>query len=118
MTRDGKVAVEGGPRRLNSALSLASAENAGASAIVYTDVARDGMLQGLNLDATIAPAAFPSGNRVGDWHRLKTYAPPCSARAQTRRAIAGAPFDRKLDPTQALRLIRSGRALKYMVEGR
>ena len=31
-------------------------EDAGVAAIIYTDIARDGMLQGLNLDATIALA--------------------------------------------------------------
>ena len=31
-------------------------EDAGVSAIIYTDIARDGMLKGLNLDATIALA--------------------------------------------------------------
>ena len=31
-------------------------EDAGVAAIVYTDVARDGMLQGINWDATIALA--------------------------------------------------------------
>ena len=31
-------------------------EDAGVAAIVYTDIARDGMLKGLNLDATIALA--------------------------------------------------------------
>jgi phosphoribosylformimino-5-aminoimidazole carboxamide ribotide isomerase len=56
--RDGKVAVEGWAATSElSALELAQRfENAGVSAIVYTDVARDGMLQGLNLDATIALA--------------------------------------------------------------
>ena len=31
-------------------------EDAGVAAIIYTDIARDGMLKGLNLDATIALA--------------------------------------------------------------
>ncbi len=41
-------------------------ENAGVAAIIYTDVARDGMLQGLNLDATIAPRrrCLHSGHRI------------------------------------------------------
>ena len=56
--RDGKVAVEGWAATSElSALELAQRfENAGVAAIVYTDVARDGMLRGLNLDATIALA--------------------------------------------------------------
>src|ERR687895_204542 len=31
-------------------------EDAGVAAIIYTDIARDGLLEGLNLDATIALA--------------------------------------------------------------
>ena len=56
--RDGKVAVEGWAEVSElTALDIAKRfENAGVAAIVYTDVARDGMLQGLNLDATIALA--------------------------------------------------------------
>ena len=40
-----------------SALEIARRfEDAGVAAIIYTDIARDGMLKGLNLDATIALA--------------------------------------------------------------
>ena len=51
-----------------SALDIARRfEDAGVSAIVYTDIARDGMLQGLNLDATDCARGcdFDSGNRIG-----------------------------------------------------
>ena len=56
--RNGKVAVEGWAETSElSAFDLAKRfEDAGVAAIVYTDVARDGMLRGLNLDATIALA--------------------------------------------------------------
>ena len=56
--RDGKVAVEGWAETSElTALDLARRfEDAGVAAIIYTDVARDGMLKGLNLDATIALA--------------------------------------------------------------
>ena len=54
--RDGNVATEGWAetssiRALDLALSL---EDAGVAAIVYTDIGRDGMLSGLNLDQTVA----------------------------------------------------------------
>ena len=40
-----------------SALEIARRfEDAGVAAIIYTDIARDGMLKGLNIDATIALA--------------------------------------------------------------
>src|SRR6266851_501001 len=56
--RDGKVAVEGWAESSElSALDIARRfEDAGVAAIIYTDVARDGMLQGLNMEATIALA--------------------------------------------------------------
>ena len=56
--RDGKVAVEGWAEQSElTVLDIARRfEDAGVSAIVYTDVARDGMLQGINWDATIALA--------------------------------------------------------------
>ena len=56
--RDGKVAVEGWAETSElTALDIARRfEDAGVAAIVYTDVARDGMLKGINWDATIALA--------------------------------------------------------------
>lgn len=56
--RDGYVAVEGWAE--TSALAADELgrrfEDAGVAAIVYTDIARDGMLQGVNWDGTIALA--------------------------------------------------------------
>src|SRR3990172_4096433 len=56
--RDGKVAVEGWAETSElSAVEIARRfEDAGVAVIIYTDVSRDGMLKGLNLDATIALA--------------------------------------------------------------
>ena len=55
---DGKVAVEGWAETSElTALDIAKRfEDAGVAAIIYTDIARDGLLKGLNLDATIALA--------------------------------------------------------------
>jgi phosphoribosylformimino-5-aminoimidazole carboxamide ribotide isomerase len=114
--RDGKVAVEGWAETSElSALDIARRfEDAGVAAIIYTDVARDGMLKGLNLDATIALAdavAIPvvaSGGlaSIADVERL------IEPRAQKLEgAIAGrALYDGRLDAAAALRLIRSARA--------
>ena len=56
--RDGKVAVEGWAEQSElTVLDIARRfEDAGVAAIIYTDMARDGMLQGINWDATIALA--------------------------------------------------------------
>ena len=60
--RDGLVATEGWAE--TSALATTELalrfEDAGAAAIIYTDIGRDGMLRGLNLDETLALAAMVS----------------------------------------------------------
>ena len=115
--RDGKVAVEGWAATSElSALELAQRfENAGVAAIVYTDVARDGMLQGLNLDATIALAEAISIPVIasGGLASLDDVRALMQPRARKLAgAIAGrALYDGRLDPTQALQLIRSGRTV-------
>ncbi|RMG29117.1 MAG: 1-(5-phosphoribosyl)-5-[(5-phosphoribosylamino)methylideneamino]imidazole-4-carboxamide isomerase [Gammaproteobacteria bacterium] len=52
--KDGRVAVDGWAEVSDvSAIELARRfEDAGVSAIVYTDIARDGMMQGVNAEAT------------------------------------------------------------------
>jgi len=52
--RNGKVAIQGWSEQTEfSALELAKkSEQDGATAIIYTDIQRDGMLTGINLDAT------------------------------------------------------------------
>ena len=56
--RDGLVATEGWAESSGiPALELALRfEDAGAASVIYTDIGRDGMLTGLNLDATLALA--------------------------------------------------------------
>jgi len=56
--KDGKVAVEGWAETSElDVLTLAKRfEDAGVAAIIFTDIARDGMLQGVNVEATAALA--------------------------------------------------------------
>ena len=58
-----------GPRRRDvSALDLGRRfEDAGVAAIIYTDIARDGVLKGLNIEATLAlaEAVADPGHRLG-----------------------------------------------------
>jgi phosphoribosylformimino-5-aminoimidazole carboxamide ribotide isomerase len=114
--RDGKVAVQGWAESSElEALDIAKRfEDAGVAAIIYTDIARDGMLQGLNLDATIALAdtvsipVIASGGlaSLDDIHAL--LAPRAKKLAG---AIAGrALYDGRLDAAAALSLIRSAQA--------
>jgi phosphoribosylformimino-5-aminoimidazole carboxamide ribotide isomerase len=113
--REGKVAVDGWAQTSQlSALDIARRfEDIGVAAIVYTDIARDGMLQGLNLDATISLAeaisipVIASGGlaSMGD---IKALLEP---RAQKLAgAIAGrALYDGRLNAAEALALIRAAR---------
>lgn len=56
--RDGKVATDGWSKLSpHNALDMAQHfEQHGVEAIIYTDIARDGMLQGVNIEATVALA--------------------------------------------------------------
>lgn len=113
--RGGKVAVEGWAEMSElTALEVAKRfEDAGVAAIVYTDVARDGMLEGLNLDATIALAdavsipVIASGGfaSIEDIHAL--LAP--RARKLAGAVVGRALYDGRIDPAAALRLVRAAR---------
>ncbi|MFZ0989514.1 MAG: 1-(5-phosphoribosyl)-5-[(5-phosphoribosylamino)methylideneamino]imidazole-4-carboxamide isomerase [Xanthobacteraceae bacterium] len=114
--RDGKIAVEGWSQTSTlSALDVARRfEDAGVAAIVYTDVNRDGMLEGLNLDATIALAEQISLPVIasGGLASLADVRALLKPRAQKLEgAIAGrALYDGRLDPAAALSLLRQARA--------
>ncbi len=110
--RDGKVAVEGWAETSEvTALDIARRfEDAGVAAIIFTDIARDGLLKGLNLDATIALAdsisipVIASGG-LASLDDVKAMLAPRAAKLAG--AIAGrALYDGRLDPAEALALIR------------
>lgn len=114
--RDGKVAVEGWAETSElSVLDIARRfEDVGVSAIVYTDIARDGMVRGLNLDATVALAEairipiIASGG-LASIEDIKELLSPRAGKLAG--AIAGrALYDGRLDAAEALKLIRSARA--------
>ena len=114
--RDGKIAVEGWSKTSRlSALDVARRfEDAGVAAIVYTEVNRDGMLEGLNLDATIALAEEISLPVIasGGLASLVDVRALLEPRAQKLEgAIAGrALYDGRLDPAAALAVLRQARA--------
>jgi phosphoribosylformimino-5-aminoimidazole carboxamide ribotide isomerase len=115
--RDGKVAVEGWAKTSElSALGIAQRfEDAGVAAIIYTDIARDGMLKGLNLDATIALAQSISIPVIasGGFASLDDVRALLEPRAQKLEgAIAGrALYDGRLDAAAAISLIRAAQAI-------
>jgi phosphoribosylformimino-5-aminoimidazole carboxamide ribotide isomerase len=113
--RAGRVAVEGWAQTSDlSVLDIARRfEDVGVSAIIFTDIARDGMLQGLNLDATIELAdaisipVIASGGLASIEDVRSLLAPRAKKLAG---AIAGrALYDGRLDASAALGLIRTAR---------
>jgi phosphoribosylformimino-5-aminoimidazole carboxamide ribotide isomerase len=113
--RAGKVAVSGWAEETQlEAIELARLfENGGVAAIVYTDVERDGMMQGLNLDSTIALAdsvsipVIASGG-FASIDDVRALLQPCARKLEG--AIAGrALYDGRLDAKAALALMRQAR---------
>ena len=115
--RDGAVAVEGWAKTSPfTAAELGKRfEDAGVAAIVYTDISRDGILGGLNIEATLALAdalnipVIASGGLASLKDVERLLLPDC---AKLEGAIAGrALYDGRLDAAQALSLIRRAKAL-------
>jgi phosphoribosylformimino-5-aminoimidazole carboxamide ribotide isomerase len=114
--RDGRVAVEGWAETSElTTLDIAKRfEDAGVAAIIFTDIARDGLLKGLNLEATVALAERVSIPVIasGGFASIEDVKALLQPRAKKLAgAIAGrALYDGRLDPAAALALIRSARA--------
>jgi phosphoribosylformimino-5-aminoimidazole carboxamide ribotide isomerase len=114
--RDGTVAVQGWAETSEiNALDIARRfEDAGVAAIIFTDIVRDGLLKGLNLDATIALAERISIPVIasGGFASIEDVKALLAPRAKKLAgAIAGrALYDGRLDPAAALALIRNARA--------
>lgn len=114
--KNGRVAVEGWAETSNlTAIELARRfADAGVAAIVFTDIDRDGVLKGLNIDSTLKLAnavdipVIASGGlaSIADIKRLLQ--PDC---AKLAGAICGrALYDGRLDAAEALNLIRARKA--------
>ncbi|MEO1541578.1 MAG: 1-(5-phosphoribosyl)-5-[(5-phosphoribosylamino)methylideneamino]imidazole-4-carboxamide isomerase [Pseudomonadota bacterium] len=110
--RDGRVAVEGWAETTDiTAEDLARRfEDAGVAAIIYTDIDRDGAMQGPNVEATAALAravsipVIASGgvSSIDDLKRLKETGAPLNG------AISGrALYDRAIDLAEAMALLKA-----------
>jgi phosphoribosylformimino-5-aminoimidazole carboxamide ribotide isomerase len=113
--RGGKVAVEGWAETSElTTIELARRfEDAGVAAIVFTDIDRDGVLKGLNIESTLALAraveipVIASGGLASLDDVKRLLQPDC---AILEGAISGrALYDGRLDPAEALELIRNAR---------
>lgn len=109
--RDGRVAVEGWAETSElAAVDIAKRfEDAGVTAIIYTDIARDGLLKGLNLEATVALAEAVSlpviaSGGLASIADIEALLEPRAAKLEG--AITGrALYDGRLDPRAALALV-------------
>jgi phosphoribosylformimino-5-aminoimidazole carboxamide ribotide isomerase len=113
--RGGKVAVSGWAEVTEiDAIELGKRfADAGVAAIVYTDIDRDGVLKGLNIDATLRLAAavpvpvIASGGLASLADIKRLLEPDC---ARLEGAISGrALYDGRLDGKEALQMIRAAR---------
>ena len=114
--RDGRVAVQGWAEVSDmTALDLARRfEDAGVAAIIYTDIARDGLLKGLNLEsprelaAAVTIPVIASGGLadIEDVRRLLAPENAAIAGAITGRAL----YDGRLDGREALAFVKAAGA--------
>jgi phosphoribosylformimino-5-aminoimidazole carboxamide ribotide isomerase len=111
--KGGKVAVEGWAEASTlGVIELAQKfEGAGVSAIIYTDIDRDGILTGINWDSTLALAdavsipVIASGGlaSIEDIKRMKQHDARKLAGAITGRAL----YDGRLNAAEALQMLRA-----------
>ena len=110
--KGGKVAVEGWAEASSlEVIELARKfEGAGVAAIIYTDIDRDGVLAGINWDATIALAnavsipVIASGG-LASLDDIRRMTQPDAAKLEG--AISGrALYDGRIDPAEALAILR------------
>jgi phosphoribosylformimino-5-aminoimidazole carboxamide ribotide isomerase len=109
--RDGRVAIEGWAE--TSALTVgelaARFENAGVAAIIYTDISRDGMLTGVNVEQTVALArivttpVIASGG-VGGLADIKVLRDIADGTGIEGVIVGRALYDGRVDPVAALTL--------------
>jgi len=113
--RNGRVAVEGWAMQSDvSALDLGRIfEDSGVAAIIYTDIARDGVLAGLNIPQTVALAealtipVIASGGLASIEDVKRLLEPDC---ARLAGAISGrALYDGRLDAAEALALLKGAK---------
>ena len=115
--RDGFVATEGWAETSNIPAAELGArfEDAGVTAIVYTDIGRDGMLSGLNLDQTLDLAAklttpvIASGG-VGSLSDLAALRRVAEGTRIEGAIVGRALYDGRVKPSEALALFGPGAA--------
>jgi len=120
--KGGKVAVEGWAEASTlGVVELAQKfEGAGVSAIIYTDIDRDGVLTGINWESTIALAdsvsipVIASGGLASLADIVRMTMPDAQ---KLEGAISGrALYDGRIDPAEALAVLKGERAAPALFE--
>ncbi|EFL89714.1 1-(5-phosphoribosyl)-5-[(5-phosphoribosylamino)methylideneamino]imidazole-4-carboxamide isomerase [Ahrensia sp. R2A130] len=111
--KGGRVAVEGWAETSDLTVfdMAARFEDAGAAAIIYTDIDRDGVLAGINWDSTIALAEATSipviaSGGLASLDDIRRMTKPDAAKlngAITGRAL----YDGRIDPAEALAILET-----------
>lgn len=114
--RDGFVAVEGWAdvTELKTEDLAKQFEDAGASALIFTDIGRDGAMQGPNLEATISlanavdiPVILSGGvSSMDDLNQIKNQAGEKFEGVISGRAV----YDGRIDPRAAVALLQGSAA--------
>jgi phosphoribosylformimino-5-aminoimidazole carboxamide ribotide isomerase len=110
--RDGFVATEGWAETSTMAAAELGLrfEDAGVAAIIYTDIGRDGMLSGLNLEQTLSLSqqlttpVIASGG-VGSLEHLAAFKAAAMGTRIEGVIVGRALYDGRIDPAQALTLL-------------
>ena len=114
--KDGKVATDGWSKLTGHEVADLGKkfQDWGVESIIYTDIGRDGMLSGINWDSTIALAnavsipVIASGGLASLADVVRLTFPDAR---KLEGAISGrALYDGRIDPAEALALIRAARA--------
>ena len=113
--RSGKVATEGWAEtsELQAADLARAVEQAGAAAIIFTEIERDGMLGGLDLEQTVRlseQVAIPviASGGVGELAHLRALRAAAPAGSTIEGVIVGrALYDGRIDPAEAVEALAS-----------
>ncbi len=121
--KGGKVAVEGWAKssKLGAVELARQFEGAGVAAVIYTDIDRDGVLAGINWDATIDLAdavsipVIASGGLASLADIVRMTMPDAK---KLEGAISGrALYDGRIDPREALAILRGAKPEPGFFEG-
>lgn len=113
--KDGEVMVDGWVKGSNIQASelIQHYEDAGVTAVIYTDIARDGTGEGVNIEATKALAAASSipviaSGGVGSLADIEAVKAASDSHGLNGVIVGKALYDERVDPIEALKVAGAG----------